>query len=102
MDSKPSASPFHASDDTGNMKQETASFGYPRVSNIEENLYLTGFMPAVMRYCRRSESFQTRIFSARFLKKMLRWGRSLHMFIACRRFVVSIDMLEPDIEPAES
>lgn len=80
---------------------EITSFGYPRVSNIREDLCLAGFLPAIMRYCRRSESFQTRLLSARFLEKMLRWERSLHMFIACRGFEVFVDMLEPDIESAE-
>lgn len=97
-------------DENGNMAElngaptssnpEVTSFGYPRVSNIREDLCLAGFLPVIMRYCRRSESFQARLLSARFLEKMLRWERSLHMFIACRGFEVFVDMLEPDIASA--
>lgn len=77
-----------------------ASFGFPRVSNIREDLCLAGFLPVVMKYCRRSEPFQTRLLSAKFLEKMLEWERALHIFVACRGFSVFVDMLEPDITSA--
>lgn len=80
-----------------NAKVEVASFGYPRVSNIREDLCLAGFLPVVMRYCGRSESAEARLLSARFLEKMLELERALHMFIACRGFSSLVDMLEPDI-----
>lgn len=79
---------------------EIASFGYPRVSNIREDLCLAGFLPVVMQYCRRSQPFQVRILAARFIEKMLELEKALHMFIACRGFLVFVDMLEPDIEQA--
>lgn len=79
---------------------EVASFGYPRVSNIREDLCLAGFLPVVMQYCLRSQPFQVRILAARFLEKMLQLEKALHMFIACRGFSVFVDMLEPDIEQA--
>lgn len=76
------------------------SFGYPRVSNIREDLCLAGFLPVVMQYSHRSEPFNVRLLSARFLEKMLEWERALHMFIACRGFSVFVEMLEPDIQVA--
>lgn len=72
-------------------------FGYPRVSNIREDLCLAGFLPAVMRYCRRNEPFQLRLLAARFLDKMMELERVLHMFIACSGFSVFVDLLEPDV-----
>eukprot|EP00177_Eucheuma_denticulatum_P001838 GFKZ01003282.1.p1 GENE.GFKZ01003282.1~~GFKZ01003282.1.p1 ORF type:complete len:1027 (-),score=143.03 GFKZ01003282.1:1309-4389(-) len=77
-----------------------ASFGYPRVSNIREDLCLAGFLPVVMQYSHRSGPFNVRLLSARFLEKMLEWERALHMFIACRGFAVFVEMLEPDIQVA--
>lgn len=76
---------------------EQVAFGYPRVSNIREDLCLAGFLPVVMRYCRRTESFEARILAAQFLEKMLELERALHMFIACRGFSVFVEMLEPDV-----
>ena len=76
---------------------EIASFGYPRVSNIREDMCLAGFLPVVMRYCKRTEPFEVRLLAARFLEKMLEFERALHMFIACRGFSVFVEELEPDI-----
>lgn len=73
------------------------SLGYPRISNIREDLCLAGFLPVVMRYCHPAKSFNCRILAARFLHKMLELERVLHMFIACRGFSVFVEMLEPDI-----
>lgn len=72
-------------------------FGYPRVSNIREDLCLAGFLPAVMQYCKRTEPFRLRLLAARFLDKMMQLERVLHMFIACSGFSVFVDLLEPDV-----
>lgn len=86
-------------DQRSSMKEFT-SFGYPRISDVREDLCLAGFLPVVMRYCRRSEPFRARLLSARFFEKMLELERVLHMFIACRGFSVFVEMLEPDIVKA--
>lgn len=78
--------------------EDAPSFGYPRVSNIREDLCLAGFLPVVMRFCGRNESRTARLLSARFLQKMLDLERVLRMFVACRGFSVFVDMLEPDVE----
>lgn len=77
---------------------DVPSLGYPRISNIREDLCLAGFLPVVMQYCKRTESMTARLLSARFLQKMLELERVLRMFIACRGFSVFVDMLEPDVE----
>ena len=77
--------------------QQFTAFGYPRVSNIREDLCLAGFLPVVMRYCGQKEPFVVRLLAAQFFNKMLGLERALHMFIACRGFSVFVDLLEPDI-----
>lgn len=79
---------------------DVLSLGYPRVSNIREDLCLAGFLPVVMRFCHPSKSLLARLLSARFLHKMLQLERVLRMFIACRGFSVFVDLLEPDIVQA--
>ncbi|KAI0563839.1 Serine/threonine protein kinase sepA [Gracilaria domingensis] len=76
---------------------EIQGFGYPRVSNIRRDLCLAGFLPVVMKYCRRSAPLQARLLSARFMEKIIELESTLQMFIACRGFIVFVDMLEPDI-----
>lgn len=76
---------------------QMASFGYPRVSDIREDVCLAGFLPIIIQYCRTVHPFQIRLLAARFLDKVLRFERTLHMFIACRGFGVFVDLLEPDI-----
>eukprot|EP00178_Gracilaria_changii_P018643 TRINITY_DN534_c0_g1_i1.p1 TRINITY_DN534_c0_g1~~TRINITY_DN534_c0_g1_i1.p1 ORF type:complete len:1013 (+),score=172.90 TRINITY_DN534_c0_g1_i1:2354-5392(+) len=88
-------------DDDGKNLNTTPSdvqaFGYLRVSDIRQDLCLAGFVPVVMKYCRRSTPLQARLLSARFMEKMIELESTLHMFIACRGFIVFVDMLEPDI-----
>lgn len=86
----------HISTGNGNISGEPV-FGYPRVSNIREDLCLAGFLPAVMQYCKRDKPLKLRLLAARFLDKMMELERVLHMFIACSGFSVFVDLLEPDI-----
>lgn len=90
-------SEFDGDNSGGSRSSNFPSLGYPRVSNIREDLCLAGFLPVVMRYCNRNSSFTSRILAARFLHKMLELERVLDMFVACRGFSVFVDMLEPDI-----
>lgn len=76
---------------------EIQALGYPRVSNIREDLCLAGFLPLIMKYCRRDAPLQARLLSARFMEEVLELESTLQMFIACRGFTVFVDMLEPDI-----
>lgn len=76
---------------------EIQAVGYPRVSNIREDLCLAGFLPLIMKYCRRDAPLQARLLSARFMEEVLELESTLQMFIACRGYTVFVDMLEPDI-----
>ncbi|CAN8075843.1 unnamed protein product [Agarophyton chilense] len=84
-------------EDVTTTPSEIQAFGYPRMSNIRQDLCLAGFLPVVMKYCRRSAPLQARLLSARFMEKIIELESTLQMFIACRGFIVFVDMLEPDI-----
>lgn len=79
---------------------QMSSFGYPRVSDIREDLCLSGFLPIIIRYCQTSYSFSVRRLASRFLANVMRLERTRHMFIACRGFKAFVDLLEPDIVSA--
>jgi serine/threonine protein kinase len=72
--------------------------GYPRVSNIRLDLCLAGFLPAIMRFCDRTQPVECRMLAGRFVEEMLHLESTLHMLVACRGFAVFVDMLEPDID----
>lgn len=76
---------------------QISSFGYPRVSDIREDLCLSGFLPITIRYCQISYPFSVRRLASRFLDNVMRLERTRHMFIACRGFKAFVDLLEPDI-----
>lgn len=97
---QPAAAAADARSTRAESTMDMVSFGYPRVSDIREDLCLAGFLPAVMRYCDRAHSFEARLLAARFLERMLEVKWTLHMFIACRGFTVFVDMLEPDVMSA--
>lgn len=99
---------FHGKDDPSVKEMESRSvgashddeifFGYPRVSNVRQDLCLAGFIPVVMKFCDKSQPQRVRILAARFIEEMLKCESTLHMFVACRGFTVFVDMLEPDLE----
>lgn len=85
------------SEGVGAPDTQMTSFGYPRVSDIREDVCLAGFLPVIIQYCQTCHPLPVRLLASRFLDKVLRLERTRHMFIACRGFRAFVDLLEPDI-----
>lgn len=75
-------------------------FGYPRISDIREDVCLAGFLPIIIKYCQTRHPLAVRLLASRFLDNVLRFEQTRHMFIACRGFRAFVDLLEPDITSA--